>query len=137
MTIILERRDYTDHGTFGVIRLADKLFNTLELPWDHNNKDKSCIPIGTYEVMFTWSPSFRRRLYLVCDVPGRTGIRIHPANTFNQLNGCIALGYGLGEIKGVKAVTQSRIAVDDFSMLLEHKPFKLQIMDGMKLEIQK
>jgi hypothetical protein len=135
MTLKLQRIENSIDGTFGIIRMGEKKFHTLELPWANNEHNKSSIPLGKYECMYTWSPSFQRRLYLVCDVPGRVGIRIHPANTIDQLNGCIALGLQLGMIKGKRALLQSRTAVSDFEKLLEMKPFTLEVCDGIEVQV--
>ena len=50
------------------------------------------IPEGDYIVNITYSPKFKRNLLHVCDVKGRSGIRIHPFNYSNESQGCISLG---------------------------------------------
>lgn len=50
------------------------------------------IPAGTYSIELTYSPHFKRAMPLLDGVPGRTDIRIHPANWIYQLEGCIAVG---------------------------------------------
>ena len=62
------------------------------------------MPAGEYRLAFRQTPSkfdgsFRALLttdyhgvIMVCDVPGRSAIEIHPANTFDQLEGCVAPG---------------------------------------------
>ena len=52
--------------------------------------ESCCIPEGTYTVNKTLSPRFNREMYLLNDTHDRSGIRIHPANTIEQLLGCIA-----------------------------------------------
>jgi len=49
------------------------------------------VPVGKYKVELTFSPHFHQLMPLL-DVPGRVGIRIHPANYPKQLEGCIAPG---------------------------------------------
>lgn len=65
---------------------------TLELPWLNNEAGKSCIPGGTYRLVFVMSPRFKRKMWRVTGVPGRDGILIHVANYTRQLRGCIAPG---------------------------------------------
>lgn len=129
MILILQREEQTKDGLFGHIIVGLDKFITLELPWEDNQKNISCIPAGKYSCKYTWSTRFNRRHYLVSGVPDRAGIRIHPANTASQLNGCIALGLGIGDFKGKKGVTNSRKAVGIFETLTEMKPFELIVLD--------
>lgn len=51
-----------------------------------------CIPTGTYELKCTYSPKFKKELLLIDNVPGRTGIRIHPFNYGSESQGCVTIG---------------------------------------------
>lgn len=53
---------------------------------------ETAIPAGVYEVKFSFSPKFHRELPEVLDVPGFSGIRIHPGNTSKDTEGCILPG---------------------------------------------
>jgi len=55
------------------------------------NADKM-IPLGFYPIRVTYSPKFDELLPLVDNVPSRTGIRIHPGNTWRDSTGCILVG---------------------------------------------
>jgi len=52
------------------------------------NLDKQ-IPALIYRVQVTMSPRFKRLLPLVCQVPGRAGIRIHRGTRPEHSAGCI------------------------------------------------
>ena len=52
------------------------------------NLDKQ-IPALIYRIQVTMSPKFRRLLPLVCQVPGRAGIRIHRGTKPEHSAGCI------------------------------------------------
>jgi len=47
------------------------------------------IPALVYRVCVTKSPRFQRLMPLVCYVPGRAGIRIHPGSRPEHSRGCI------------------------------------------------
>lgn len=102
---------------------------TLELPWLKNEKNISCIPKGTYDVVWTFSPKFLKYTYEIVGVPNRTGIRIHSASYYHQLNGCVALGNNVQDLNkdGEKDVINSKITVDAFNSFMGKKSFKITI----------
>lgn len=84
-------RIYHPKGTNGLLRLNGELFcYTIELPWDNNKRNKSCIPEGRYRIEKRYSDHFKAHM-LVAGVPERSLILIHPANdAAMELRGCIA-----------------------------------------------
>lgn len=68
----------------------------------------TAIPEGAYNVIVTRSMRFARDLPLLENVPGFSGIRIHPGNTAQDTEGCILVGAA----KGPDQVTHSREAFD-------------------------
>lgn len=108
MSIVLKRIAENQHGTFGVF-LKDNvpLVLTLELPWNDNQKDKSCIPVGIYQCKKYSSEKFKD-VWEITNVPGRSSILIHAGNSMDDIHGCVAVGctfitYGL---------SLSRVALD-------------------------
>lgn len=65
---------------------------SLERGWRNNENNVSCVPEGTYELKLDYSPKFRKKLWELFGVPGRSECKFHAANYWRQLNGCIALG---------------------------------------------
>ena len=64
-------------------------------------KGRTAIPKGTYQVVLSVSPKFSNRAWAkkygglvpeILKVKGYSGVRIHPANTADQVEGCIAPG---------------------------------------------
>lgn len=139
-TLRLERHETGDEGTFGrIIAPKGLILFTGELPWRGNAPSLSCLPAGTVSrVAWTWSPAFKRMMYLLLDTDPRVGIRQHPANLMgdrvmgyrSQLNGCIALAERLGWIEGQKALLLSAPAVRRFETAMERQPFNLEIVNA-------
>lgn len=69
----------------GEVHICD----TLEPPY---RSKYSYIREGVYRMSVTYSPKFHRKLPLLHDVPGRSGIRIHAGNTASDTHGCILVG---------------------------------------------
>lgn len=136
MKATLTRLESSDQGTFGKIKVGSLTLFTGELPRRENKSNISCIPSGLYRCVWTFSPRFKRFMYLVEGVPQRTGIRKHSANLMGdknlgykaQLNGCIALGEKLGFIDNQKALLLSAPAMRRFESFMERKPFTLEII---------
>jgi hypothetical protein len=119
-------------GVLTVIRNNKVIFfcKTLERPYINNQNSISAIPKGIYDCFWTISTRFKRKMYLVDGVPGRSGIRIHPANYVAQLEGCIALGNVAKDINGDgnMDVLHSGDTCAAFEKLMDGKAFKLQIV---------
>lgn len=94
--------------TRGVLKYGRQvLCHTLELPWRSNDKNVSCIPVGTYSVIKAASPRFGECFYLR-DVPARSGILIHVGNSVADTRGCLLVGLDAND----KNVLHSRLAMD-------------------------
>lgn len=96
-------RAYFKEGTNGTLFNSDRfLCHTIELPWNDNKRNISCIPEGRYEIEPRFSKRFIHHLILK-DVKGRNFILFHPANdALKELQGCIAPVTYLSDIgKGI------------------------------------
>lgn len=93
--------------TLGYLTLGDFGWQTLERPWisspDHigGMPNASCVPLGTYKLVRHNTVKHPHTFALVNPALGvmhnpapnmRSDVLIHPANTVDQIEGCIALG---------------------------------------------
>ncbi|MFA6569678.1 MAG: DUF5675 family protein [Bacteroidota bacterium] len=135
MKVIIKRTQYRDKQVTGLLTVEDSdkiLFScyTLELPDLQNQKQISCIPLGSYECRKTeGSPHIKYPHIDIINVPKRTGIKIHKGNYYSQIAGCCLVGLGFTDINadGYKDVTSSGKALEK---LLEVVPdvFMLEII---------
>lgn len=96
---------YVDGVRFGE-SMEDKdrgLLQSMELSTIQKKKvyGVTAIPKGTYEIKMTWSGKFHKKAWAkptngfvpeIMDVPGYSGIRIHPLNCAKDSLGCIGVG---------------------------------------------
>lgn len=127
MDMSLIRTQWTKDGIFGL--LYNK-FYTCEHAYlaPDNQSWIAKIPMGeftcvrgTHQLAGASKPF---ETFEVKDVPkflGRSvaGILFHPGNTEADSSGCILLGMALGELDGISAVLNSRIAFEQFMALQE------------------
>jgi hypothetical protein len=94
MKLLLTRDIFGESYTLGKLFIDGKFFcYTCE---DKVRPKKiyavTAIPAGKYSVSLTWSPTFKRVLPLIENVPGYEGIRIHNGNTDVDTKGCPLVG---------------------------------------------
>jgi hypothetical protein len=134
MVKIIRLRE-TSEGTEGML-MAPGGFkcSTFELPWKGNQRNISCIPVGTYNVEMRMSPKFGF-VYWVKRVPDRSYILIHSGNFAGDVskgkrthvNGCILLGEKFGYLNNQRAILNSRVYLRKFINHMNKKPFILEI----------
>lgn len=133
MIVTLTRETSDDKQTLGTLMInsSSGIFTakTLELPWLDNAVDKSCIPLGTYECKWTYSPKFKKYTYEITNVPNRPGIRIHGGNYNTDTEGCVLLGESYANINSDTELdlVNSRKTVYEFEKLMNQQSFTLTI----------
>lgn len=105
--------------TIGRLEYKDFRCLTLELPWEDNIQNISCIPDGRYEAIQYVSPK-HGSVILLQDVPQRSMIEIHSGNYTHQIKGCILVGDSIKYLDGdsVLDVTNSRATLNKLMVLL-------------------
>ena len=118
ISLILQRATDSAGGTYGTLYLRSKpLCFVVERPWLSNQRNVSCIPIGTYRVEWDDSPKFGRALHLR-DVPGRLHILLHAGNRPEDSEGCLLPNCGVEWEDGKPVGRKSRIALDRVEKLI-------------------
>ena len=108
MKLTLYRKVKKVTYTIGRLFFADMRCDALEPPvrklldingdGDFNDEGEgkvygnTAIPAGTYRIKMQMSPTFKRMMPYLQDVPGFTGIMIHPLNDVSQTKACIGVG---------------------------------------------
>lgn len=118
MNIFIDRW-YQPDCTLGRLSFGNFKCFTLELPWNNNLNDISCIPEGKYEAFKRKSPKNGLCVELK-SVKGRTNIQIHSGNYTRQIEGCILTGDSIKYLDndGIPDVTNSRNTLDKMLALL-------------------
>lgn len=87
-------RTYQSKQTIGELVIDGvEVCKTLELQWSDNERNKSCIPEGRYNVVKRLAHEKRKYNHFhITDVLNRTFILIHTGNYSSQILGCILVG---------------------------------------------
>lgn len=141
IVVKLIRLETSDAGTFGTIDCKGVSFVSGELPWRNNEKEKSCVPEGSYEAVWCFSPRFQRYTYLLKAVPGRDAIRIHAASFMgdrslslrSHLDGCIAIGDGVKFMDRQQFLVNSASSTRTFDNRMGGESFTLEISARLPL----
>ena len=109
-------------GTFYVYEDSSQLFKceSLERGWVDNKNRISCLPELDTIIVKEYSDKFKTDLWELKNTGPRSECKVHWANFFWQLNGCIALGNNRKYIDGdlIMDVTSSRDTVKKFHKIM-------------------
>lgn len=98
INLLLIRDTFSKKSTIGELFLnGERICDTLENPWQDNQRNISCIPEGVYPVRLRLPRESGTRDYLhllVQEVPNRDWILFHRGNTAKDTSGCILVGLG-------------------------------------------
>jgi hypothetical protein len=131
MILNLKRLAFLDDCTLGVLSIGNIPFCfTVERPWLNNAPNISCIPAASYPIKWvdTQTAGNRHGRGLgVENVPERSLIRIHVANTASEVEGCIGVGMERADFPDGKGVGNSRRALRKLMDRLEGQEAILHI----------
>lgn len=126
--LVLTRFCWSPYGVYGSLTLPDgQVLFTVERPWLENKPMVSCIPEGTYSCRPRYYNKGGYEAVEILEVPGRSYILFHVANSPGDVKGCIGLGTDLGWVHGQWAVVSSKNAFAEFMKYYQGKEFKLKI----------
>ena len=98
INLLLIRDTFSKESTIGELFLnGERICDTLENPWQDNQRNISCIPEGVYPVRLRLPRESATRDYLhllVQEVPNRDFILVHRGNFVSQTQGCLLVGLG-------------------------------------------
>jgi hypothetical protein len=137
MELILIRISQSDQGTKGVLLINNTFFcYTLELPWNNNIQNYSCIPPGTYNYD-RWLFHRTIKSYHILSVPNRNYVLIHSGNYAGDprkgykthVEGCILVGKYFGILDNQQAILCSRQILHKLIELTRWKSGIIHIKD--------
>jgi hypothetical protein len=112
INLLLIRDTFSKESTLGELFInGERICDTLENPWQDNQRNISCIPEGEYPLRLRLARESASRDYLhllVQDVPNRDWILFHRGNTAKDTSGCILVGLGTQQ----DVVNNSVLAMD-------------------------
>lgn len=121
MELTLNRIFLGSSATIGELYVdGEHIADTLEdrvRPEGEKIYGKTAIPEGTYEMVLSYSPRFKKILPEILNVPNFTGIRIHCGNSSANSSGCILVGTWDGEKEDW--VSDSKVAFNKLMSLLQ------------------
>lgn len=121
MELTLNRIFLGSSATIGELYVdREHIADTLEdrvRPEGEKVYGKTAIPEGTYEMVLSYSPRFKKILPEILNVPNFTGIRIHCGNSSADSSGCILVGTWDGEKEDW--ISDSKIAFNELMSLLQ------------------
>lgn len=125
--LLLMRLEKLDDRTLGRLILfngveIEATFTALELPWNNNEKNRSCILSGYYTIEPRTSPKYGNHLIVNGTTP-RELILLHVGNAPKDTEGCILIGTGFGDFDkdGRREINESKRAMKRLTEIITGK----------------
>jgi hypothetical protein len=120
----LVRQPPTDDGVFGLVKTDAFEYYTVEDDWKQNRPRESCIPSGVYQLKRTIYYRHGYETFEVTGVPNRSRILFHPANTEEDVEGCIGLGLRMGVLAVPDEDTAGHPLVEKRAVVASREAFR-------------
>jgi len=129
LKLLLETHQVKGVATFGQLFVNGRHFAfSLEREWKNNQPNISCIPAGTYDLVWHQSPKFGEVVALSSPSLGvhvtggalRNYVYFHSGNTVEDTTGCILLGSAWNPRQW--ALVDSDKATEEFYKLIDNHP---------------
>ena len=127
--VVVLERTYYKKGVHGTLTFPDgDTIETLERPWQDNERSVSCIPEGSYPLGYRESPLITRlhegregytHGWEVQEVDNRSHIMFHIGNYVKNSDGCILIGARKDFQGQTPVVWSSREAYNEFVSLMQ------------------
>jgi hypothetical protein len=121
-------------GTFGRLYVStgasELKLCTVEDDWLDNRPSLSCIPAGYYTLRRTIYRKHGYETFEVTKVPGRSRILIHPANTEQDVEGCIGVGLRFGRLVVARDEDTGEPKVEKSAVVSSREAFR-RFMEAM------
>lgn len=129
MKVILQRLTGDRNQTTGYLAIRDNKGNyrfinpCIERGYRDNERNVSNVPSGIYPIVFEYSPKFKTALWELKKVPNRSECKIHSANYWQQLNGCISPGSYMKYLNNDKYLdlAASRQSLNNFHRVMKRE----------------
>lgn len=132
MIITLEvHSEIPDIGRFGTLSVAGEKFPTVEQAWRNNQREVSCVPLGTYKLVPFTSEKYgdtwaMENEDLQVAVHEKDGMRfaclfVHKGNWPSNFKGCIGAGERLKYFGGELGVTNTVITTEHILGVLKQE----------------
>jgi len=134
MNVEVHRTQNLSDGVFGIMTVGNTILHTMEEDWKDNKPSISCIPDGKYRLHRTVYHRGGYPAYEIMDVPGRSRILIHVANTEENVKGCIGVGTRRGFLTVRDEDDPAHPLVKKNAVIESKKAFKIFMEEMMGIE---
>lgn len=121
--VIVLRSTKNKKAAYGIIQVVEG--DTILFVARTIERLDKIFPDGEYVIKFEYSPKFDRFLWELYGIKGRAEIKLHVANFYDELEGCIGVGsvhkdiaYGKRKLDGINDLGSSGVTLEKFHLAM-------------------